>query len=391
VGQTAVFSKQGSPSPEGWGDCVATDLRMLCSVAGCVQDGVVITAEAAGGNRLSLLYANAAFTNLRDSMTGVAREENAASLLSCHASRGADPLWASLMECHQSDDVYLTDVTHDCEDGFQRLLHLRSEPIRDESGRITHRVSIFRDGTEQANLKEALRQNERLACIGLLAAGIAHEINNPTGSALLAAETALAIKDSDNADEQLISCLQNIITSMDRCGRIVRTLLRYSREESTEKQACSINDVAKQALDLARPYGESHGAVLRLELDDNLPLIPMNPLEIELVLVNLIRNAVEAGEGKVVVSIHTVQIEGGVRIEVRDDGHGMNAEQLSRVFDPLYTTRRLVGGSGLGMNIAYGIVQEHKGHMRVRSKQGRGTTVIIDLPITVDTMGANGK
>ena len=168
---------------------------------------------------------------------------------------------------------------------------------------------------------------------------------------------------------------------MDRCGRIVRTLLRYTRQEPTEKQACNINDVAEQSVELARPYGESHGAELRLDLDPAVPLVPMNPLEIELVLVNVIRNAVEAGGGSVVIAIRTLRTEGGVRVEVRDNGRGMNDEQLAHVFDPLYTTRRQAGGSGLGMSIALGIVQGHEGHMEVRSQPGKGTTVTIDLPL----------
>jgi two-component system, NtrC family, sensor kinase len=238
-----------------------------------------------------------------------------------------------------------------------------------------------------AEVQDMLRRNERLACIGLLAAGIAHEINNPAGSALLAAETALAIMDSPDSRPQVAACLRNIVTSMDRCGRIVRTLLRYSREEPSEKQACSINDVAKQALELARPYAERHGAELRLELDADLPLAPMNPLEVELVLVNLVRNAVEAkmekeetGNEQAVVSIHTTRIEEGVRVVVGDNGCGMDQEQLAHVFDPFYTTRRQYGGSGLGMSIAHGIIQGHEGRMQVQSMQGMGTTVTIDLP-----------
>jgi two-component system, NtrC family, sensor histidine kinase HydH len=229
-------------------------------------------------------------------------------------------------------------------------------------------------------MEEIVRRNERLACIGLLAAGTAHKTNNPAGSALLAAETALAIMDSPDSGPQVAACLRNIVTSMDRCGRIVRTLLRYSREESAEKQACSINDVAKQAQELARPYSERYGAVLHLELDPDVPLTPMNPLEIELVLVNLIRNAVEAGAGCVAVTIRTSRTEGGVRVAVGDNGCGMGREQLSHVFDPLYTTRRQAGGSGLGMSIALGIVKGHEGRMEVQSQPGTGTTVTIDLP-----------
>ncbi len=231
-------------------------------------------------------------------------------------------------------------------------------------------------------------RNERLACIGLLGASIAHEINNPIGSALVAAETAMAIKDSPGAGEQWESCLQNIITSMDRCGRIVRTLLRYTRQEPTERQACSINDVAEQSLELARPYSESHGAKLQLDLAPAVPLVPMNPLEIELVLVNVIRNAVEAGRGNVTIVIRTAPIDDGVRVAVSDTGCGMSEEQLAHVFDPLYTTHRQTGGSGLGMSIAMGIVREHKGRMEVQSQLGKGTTVTIDLPsAAIQTVG----
>ncbi len=111
----------------------------------------------------------------------------------------------------------------------------------------------------------------------------------------------------------------------------------------------------------------------------------MNPLEIELVLLNLIRNAVEAGDGNTIVSLHTERISSGVRVAVRDNGRGMNEEQLAHVFDPLYTTRRQCGGSGVGMSIAKGIVQGHDGRMEVRSRPGNGTAVIVELPIAAGT------
>lgn len=246
-------------------------------------------------------------------------------------------------------------------------------------------------GCSHPDLDEAARRNERLASVGLLAVGIAHEINNPLGSALLAAETALAINGSPGSDEHVAACLQNIVTSLDRCGRIVRTLLRYSREEPAEKQACSLNDVAEQALDLARPYLNPARAELRLDLDSSLPLAPMNPLEIELVLLNLIRNAAEAGDGKVLITIATLPIADAVRVVVSDNGRGMNKEQISHVFDPLFTTRRRQGGSGVGMSIALGIVQEHNGRMEVSSEEGTGTTIAIDLPVASDSLRTNGK
>jgi two-component system, NtrC family, sensor kinase len=265
--------------------------------------------------------------------------------------------------------------------GQVAVLSSRRDQPAGAQGEVESRAADCGDITAQTGFNPVLRHNERLASIGLLAAGIAHEINNPVGSALLAAETALAIKDSPDAGEHLTACLHNIIASMDRCGRIVRTLMRYSRDEPLERQACNINDVAEQALDFARPYAECHKTELLLELDREAPLALMNPLEIELVLVNLLRNAVEAGSEGVVVSIRTGRTPDGVRVVVSDNGWGMNEEQLAHVCDPLYTTRRQVGGSGLGMSIAYGIIQGHAGHMEVQSQPGKGTTVTIDLPL----------
>jgi two-component system, NtrC family, sensor kinase len=227
---------------------------------------------------------------------------------------------------------------------------------------------------------EAERRNERLAGIGLLAAGIAHEINNPIGSALLAAETALAIKDVPGAGRELSACLENIVASTDRCGRIVRALLRYCRDEPPEKISCSINDVAKQAVDVIRPYAERKKAVIRLQCHPDVPLVSMNPLEIELVLVNLIRNALEAGgEGEVVV--RTARTDGVVCASISDCGRGMSRRQMARVFDPLYTTRKLAGGCGLGLSIARDIVHRHQGNIKVSSQEGRGTVFTVDLPI----------
>ena len=146
------------------------------------------------------------------------------------------------------------------------LLHLRSEPVRDHraGSRIASRSSAT---TRSGPIEDMIRRNERLACIGLLAAGIAHEINNPTRLGPAGGRDRLGHQGLARRRRSVTACLQNIVTSMDRCGRIVRTLLRYSRQEPAEKQACSINDVVEQAMDLARPYGSSHGAELRLELD----------------------------------------------------------------------------------------------------------------------------
>lgn len=369
MGQAALFRRRvDSPHwKRGASDRISADVVLLRRALECVQEGVAITVWPPESDSPRIVHCNSTFTAMLNRF-------------------GDDPLQRSLRESHQSEGIYSAEIAGHGRNGARMLLQFRSVPVRDDSERIAHRIAVLRDVTRQTLMEESFRRNERLAGIGLLGTGIAHEISNPIGSALLTAETALAIKDSPNAGEQFDACLRNIVTSMDRCGRIVRTLLRYSRQEPTEKQACNINDVVAQALDQARPYGLSNGAELRADLGVEVPLVPMNPLEIELVLLNLIRNAVEAGDKKVVVSIRTMRIKKGVRVAVSDNGRGMNEEQLEHVFDPLYTTRRKFGGSGMGMSIAQGIVQGHEGRMEVRSRLGKGTTVIVDLPIAAGAL-----
>jgi signal transduction histidine kinase len=387
VGDAALFPIRidHAADRQGDGEFAAAELaRLLRTAADLTQTGLVITTHPKGSDNPGIVYMNPAFAALAGSRTCDLAQTDAAR--PSMPSAKDHPLWSSLRQSHQTDDVFSMDIVLRDESGSRKVFCLRSSPVRDDSGQITHRVAIVPDMTQRADMEDVLRRNERLASVGLLAAGIAHEVNNPAGSALLAAETALAIMDLPESGPQVAACLRNIVTSIDRCGRIVRTLLRYTHEEPAERQACSINDVAKQAQELARPYAERYGAELHLELDPSVPLAPMNPLEIELVLVNLVRNAIEAGmekrnRGGVAISIRTERTDAGIRVAVSDNGCGMSQEQLTHVLDPLYTTRRQVGGSGLGMSIANGIVQGYGGHLEVRSQTGVGTTVTMDLPV----------
>lgn len=392
MGHAAISNWRVDHADTGPASCnpVFAELATLRQAMSSIPDGLVITAHPVDDGLPKVVFANAAFyamlASLGDDATG-----DHASALPNEEHADEHPLWISLKRSHLSDGIYTDEITCRGKKDSPARLHLDSKPVHDESRQIIQRIAVIRDETERAAVEDLIHRNERLACIGLLAAGIAHEINNPAGAALLAAETALAIKDLPDTGDRLTACLQNIVTSMDRCGRIVRTLLRYTRHEPTEKQACNVNDVVEQAMDLARPYGSAHGANLRLQLDPAIPLVSMNPLEIELVFVNLIRNAIEAGRGNVEISVATSQAEWGVRVVVRDSGCGMNDEQLAHVFDPLYTTRRHVGGSGLGMTIAQNIVREHQGHLDVRSREGKGTTVIIDLPAALASCEDGGQ
>ncbi|MBN1394248.1 MAG: ATP-binding protein [Pirellulales bacterium] len=377
MGRAALFDRRidDPSSRRTMMDRTSAEGSLFFQLLECIQDGVAISDWDAELDSPRIAHCNSAFTDLLGRLSGGARDQR-------QARQAADPLRKSMRESHLRDGVYFDQIAALDRGGARIMLHLRSDPVKDQSQRSNRRIAVFRDVTRQALMEESFRRNERLASIGLLGVGIAHEISNPTGSALLAAETALAIKDLPGAEEQFDACLKNIVTSMDRCGRIVRSLLRYSHQEPTERQACNINDVVAQTMEQVEPYGLSHEAEFRVSLDADVPLVPMNPLEIELVLLNLVRNAVEAGNEKALVTIRTSRIKQGVRVAVSDNGRGMNKEQLAHVFDPFYTTRCKSGGFGVGMSIAKGIVQGHKGRMELRSRPGKGTTVIVDLPIT---------
>ncbi len=270
-------------------------------------------------------------------------------------------------------------------DGSVRWIQDRGFPIHDESGKVCRIGGVATDITEQRAAAETLRHADRLAVIGTLAAGIAHEINNPVGSILLSAQLAEKQMLASNGPDAVTSQLTSIISDANRCGRIVKSVLAFSRSTLSEKQLEPLNDVVRSAEVLARKYAVSNKATLRLQLEEDLPNVMINSIEIEQVLINAIRNAVESKSEGVAVDIKTCLVNGRVAIQVRDDGRGIPENEMRRIFDPFYTTRRSQGGTGLGLSISYGIVREHGGSIHVESNVGGGTCVTIELPVAADT------
>jgi two-component system NtrC family sensor kinase len=228
--------------------------------------------------------------------------------------------------------------------------------------------------------REQLRQSERLASIGTLAAGIAHEINNPTGAILLAAKNALSVAGEANALHTMRRFLHQIVEEAQRCGQIVKGVLQFARKEQTDKWPNDLTALVRRAVELTRQHADDHGVTIRQEQADDLPLVVMNPIEMEQVVINLLRNAIEAGDGTGHVTIRTERTDRAVRIIVHDDGSGITEDQKRHLFDPFYTTRQQQGGTGLGLSITHGIVTDHGGTIAVDSNPGCGTTVTVELP-----------
>jgi PAS domain S-box-containing protein len=238
------------------------------------------------------------------------------------------------------------------------------------------------DLTERKRAEQELRRNERLASIGTLAAGVAHEINNPVGGILMAAQYALESRDDSTAVER---ALNDIASNATRCGHIVRNVLKFAREQTSPKAPAELNQVVRHAADLVRRFAEERGSTLELMLGRELSPVIMTPVEIEQVIINLVENAVQAGARRII--LRTESVDDQVRVAIQDDGSGITQENRQHLFDPFYTTRYREGGSGLGLSIAHGIIADHGGAIDLESEVGRGTTMTISLPRAGDSDG----
>ncbi|HPD30292.1 MAG TPA: CHASE domain-containing protein [Phycisphaerae bacterium] len=229
--------------------------------------------------------------------------------------------------------------------------------------------------------KEQLRRSERLASLGTFAAGIAHEINNPVGTMLLAAENALELRKMPGSEAVVDDCLRGIVSEARRCGAVIQGVLQFARREQAPKTPTSIEAVIRRSVEMIAPQAQRQEATVSVHLGADLPQISLNALQMEQVFVNLLRNALEAGGKGVKLEVRADVADDRLRVTVSDNGPGIPRDHLPRVFDPFFTTRRERGGTGLGLSLAHAIIVDHDGQISVNSRPGGGTTFTIDLPL----------
>jgi PAS domain S-box-containing protein len=264
---------------------------------------------------------------------------------------------------------------------FPTRLHL--VPLRSEQDRPLACVAIGQDLTEekaQERLRQQVAQSEKLAATGRLAAGVAHELNNPLGNVLLHAK--LLLEDLPEGDGRRGGA-QRIVDNTLRCKAIVRGLLDSARQSELVTAWTDVNETARKCVELVAAEPGAARAECRLQLDPALPRIECDARQIEQVLVNLLRNAIDAINGRGgTVTVFTEPAADGeaIVLGVRDDGCGITADGLSRVFEPFYTTKEQ--GMGLGLAICHGIVERHKGRIWAESASGApGSTFYVRLPV----------
>ena len=225
---------------------------------------------------------------------------------------------------------------------------------------------------------QRITRTERLASLGQMAAGVAHEINNPLGGILLYSNLVLEEMNDDNASREN---MEKIIYQTDRCKKIVQNLLDFARTPSGDMLQLSINHVIMTSLNLLKDQSIFLGIKVETELAENLPEIRGDVSRLEEVFLNLFINAADAMEGDGVLRISTrLSSTNSIKIYISDNGKGIDRAYLPHIFEPFFTTKDPGQGTGLGLSITYGIIQKHNGLIDVESKPGDGTTFIITLP-----------
>ncbi|MBN2123086.1 MAG: PAS domain S-box protein [Deltaproteobacteria bacterium] len=258
-----------------------------------------------------------------------------------------------------------------------------------EGDREIASMGIFNDLREriavEKELKEAqikLAQSEKMASMGQLAAGVAHEINNPLTGILFYAGLALETLDDKSPIKEN---LEFIVEDVHRCKTIVKNLLAYSRRTNTTKNILQLNTLVDQSLNLIRDQRLFGNIIVQKELSDEMMLIQADTNQLSQVIINLVINAGDAMQGEGILTLRSYRDKPSrkVYLEVADTGCGIPGENLPKIFDPFFTTKEPGKGTGLGLSTSYGIIQENGGQISVKKTGPEGTTFLVELPLYV--------
>jgi PAS domain S-box-containing protein len=263
--------------------------------------------------------------------------------------------------------------------GRPLILNIAIAPLRRaESGEHKGALVVLEDVTARVRLEEQLQQREKLSSIGLLAAGVAHEINTPLTGVSSYTQMLLGMFADHDPKHKL---LEKIHRQTERATGIVNNLLNFSRTGSvTEFGEVDLNHVLDDTLQLLEPQLRQSQVEIAREYETALPRVYGNPGKLQQVFTNLLLNARDALPAGGQITLSTESGDESVTVQIADTGIGIAPENVARIYDPFFTTKGVGRGTGLGLAVSYGIVQEHSGHIAVESAPGRGTTFRIALP-----------
>jgi PAS domain S-box-containing protein len=261
--------------------------------------------------------------------------------------------------------------------GGSLILNVSITPLVGKSGERIGRLLLFDDVTQRERMEEQMSQTEKLTSLGLLAAGVAHEVNTPL--AVISNYIQMLAKQMPDGDPRH-SIIEKIVKQTFRASEIVNNLLNFSRTGAGELADVDLNRVVEETLSLvAHPLKTSQIRVVK-QLTDGLPPVRGSANKLQQVFLNLFLNARDAMPTGGMLEVRTTAHNGSVEIEVVDTGNGIPREHIHRIFDPFFTTKATGRGTGLGLSVSYGIIKEHAGRIDVRSTPGRGTSFHVEFP-----------
>jgi len=262
-------------------------------------------------------------------------------------------------------------------EGTQIPLSLSAAPLKDENEQEMGSVLLLRDLREIRDLQERVRRSERLASLGRLAAGVAHEIRNPLSSIRGFAQFFQNRFKGQEKEQEYAAVM---VREVDRLNRVITELLDFARPKEPHRESHNLQEILEQTLKVLEPELAGRNIGVEKKLDASLPRILADRDQLSQAFLNLMLNALESmeGEGKLRISLES-EGASALTISIADTGKGIPPEDLERVFEPFFSTKRK--GTGLGLAIVHQIVENHKGEIRVESREGEGTTFRITLPI----------
>jgi signal transduction histidine kinase len=255
------------------------------------------------------------------------------------------------------------------------------------------REAVRRETEARIAALEQLRHSERLATLGRLSSGIAHELGTPLN---VVSGRAKLIINEDLKKEEITECSRIIKEQAERMTKLIRHLLDFARRRAPQKSPVNLKNLSGQVIDMLKPAAEKQKVILELLKNDSIPLVLIDPFQVQQVLINLVMNGIQAmpDGGHLEIGLHmkytchptlsSGQEQNYVAITIKDEGKGISEDNINHLFEPFFTTKSVGEGTGLGLSIAYGIVREHGGWIDVKSKVGEGSCFTIYIPLEVD-------
>lgn len=334
-----------------------------------------------------IIYVNPAF----EKASGYSKEELIGKNPNTFGS-GKHPrsFWKNMWDTIKAGNVWVGEIENRRRTGEPFFTHILISPIIDSNANVVGYFGVHRDITGQKHLEKQLVHAQKMESIGMLAAGLAHEVGNP----LTSISSLVQVIQRETKEEFTKDKLALIKSQITRISRIIRDLVDFSRRSSYEVQLTDINEIVNQAVEIVRVGKKAKEILFEVNLHEKIPTLPLVPDQIEQVFINVLINAVDAiyadlssstrltgktKSGNIVVT--SLLVDADVVITIADNGKGISEEFVPKIFEPFFTTKKVGEGTGLGLWVSYGIIKSFQGTINVTSVENNGTTFTITLPL----------